>query len=176
MIAPASFGGGAGVPFSDHEVRMICSTRRALERKTRMNSSMLEFASLSLAPVMDRPASMIADALRDSDFCKDFNQVLLPSRVAVVDAKPFAVNTAGYPVSSNLTWNACIDGTVTLEMIKANPDKSEDGNPRDCSWYHTGAIWKHPDLGVYFTWSREMKQIQLPQGYVLKQDVVVVQK
>ncbi len=73
----------------------------------------------------------------------------------------------GIPLSRNPSWNACIRGEVTLDVIRNNPDRDEDGRPQDCASYSTDDVWRHPDLGIHFVFRRSPLKIELPARYVL---------
>lgn len=171
-IAPPAFGGRNSVRFSDSEESLICSMKKSMPKQT--TGAMLRWTAEYLAPMMHRDADMIEDALRDRTFCKGEVVSAAPEKIA--QAEPFYVNAAGYPVSSNSTWNVCVTGVVTLADIRANPDKDEDGNARDCSYYHTSGLWRHPDTGAYFTWDRKTKTLEVPEGYVLVKEQTVAVK
>lgn len=166
--APGAFGGSSDTTLTDAETAMICSMRRSMPKA--FTIAMRNWVAQYLAPIMNRDAEVIADALRDSSLCAT-EEAAAPVRVASLQS--FPVDIAGYPVSSNSTWNACVRGSVTLEILRSNPDKNEDGLARGCAWYHTGSIWKHPDLNVYFGWNRKEKEVTLPAGYAIKQDAAV---
>jgi hypothetical protein len=143
--------------------------RKALPAKT--SSSMLEWIAEQLATQMNRDADMILEALKDESLCQT-------SQIEAKVSKPvaFDVSAAGYPVSSNNTWNKCISGKVTLADLRSNTDKNEDGLSRDCSDYHTGSLWYHPDLKIYFSFDRKKKTVNLPTGYVVQKDQSVTLK
>lgn len=171
-IAPPAFGGRNSVPFFESEEDLICSMKKSMPKQT--TGAMLHWTAQYLAPLMHRDADMIEDALRDRRFCKGEEVSAAPVQVA--QAQPFYVNLAGYPVSSNPTWNICVMGAVTLADIRANPDKDKDGNARDCSYYHTNGLWRHPDSGAYFTWDKKTKNLEIPAGYVLVKEQIVAAK
>lgn len=165
-IAPGAFGGSADVPLSDAEIETICSVKQALP--SYMNSTMRQAFADYLGQLINRDGDVVMAALENDDLCpQPVARGFTPSVAAELS---FPVNAAGYPVSSNATWNACVTGRVTLEQIRANTDTDEDGLPRDCGSYHTANVWRHPDLGIYFQWNRKTKQITLPEGYVLEKD------
>ncbi len=168
-IAPGAFGGSAATPLTDGEIDTICSIRKALPTQT--SSSMLEWIAEQLATDMNRDVDLIIEALKDSSLCQPAAQ-----QAKVSQSIAFNVNSAGFPVSSNQTWNKCISGKVTLADIRANPDKNEDGLARDCSDYHTGGLWYHPDLKVYFNFDRKKKTVELPKGYVVQKEQSVTLK
>lgn len=167
-VAPGAFGGGPTVPWTPIEIDMICSMRRAMP--VSFNLSLIEATAKMMAPVMNRDEETVLEALRDSSLCPQEVSAAAP----VTERIPFEVSAAGYPLSSNPTWNACVAGRVSPDVIRNNPDKDEDGLSRDCSFYHTGNLWKHPDhLMMYFQWDRKTKHISLPEGYVIRQEQVV---
>jgi hypothetical protein len=166
-VAPGSYGGGPEVPFSTSEVKLICSMRRGMPTYT--NKTIIQWVAAYLAPIMNRDADAIAAALRDPTFCG--KKQTASNTVAIAQGATFPVDIAGYPVSSNATWNACVRGTVTLDLLRSNTDKDKDGVPRDCASYHTGSIWRQPDMNLYFGWNRSDKTIQLPSGYIIQQDI-----
>ncbi len=165
-VAPGSFGGSSDVPLTEDELRMICSTKKALPKN--VSSGLLGTIAKSLADVMDRDIDFVMEQLNDETLCGS-TQAKAGSNVSTADV-PFRISEAGYPVSKNSTWNACITGKVKPWDIRNNLDRDEDGLPRDCSYYHTGSLWKHPDLMIYFTWNKKTKAVTLPDGYVVKQE------
>ncbi|MFH0769875.1 MAG: hypothetical protein V1926_00695, partial [Candidatus Peregrinibacteria bacterium] len=73
---------------------------------------------------------------------------------------PFPVDTHGVPVSSSTVWNACIRQQVMLD---------DNGNPYNCSRYHTDHRWAHPDLIVEFTYDTELDPaLVLPPPYFVE--------
>jgi hypothetical protein len=77
---------------------------------------------------------------------------------------PFPVNAKHQPFSmTDPVWTACVQGRQTLDSI---------GIPFNCSRYHDGSVWEHPDLLVSFTWNQNHDPpiFTLPEGY----QVVVV--
>jgi hypothetical protein len=169
-IAPGAFGGSSSdIPLTDDEIDVICSMHKALPQK--INSSTLEWFAGYLAGLMNRDADQVLAALKDTALCQTSTVEVRSSESPV----SFDVDAKGFPVSSNATWNKCINGTVKLADIRANEDKDEDGKPRDCSDYHTSAIWYHPDLKIYFTFDKKKKTISLPEGYVLQKQEAVSQ-
>lgn len=149
---------------------MICRIRKALEEDT--TSTVRTWVAEQLAMKMPHSVEAIAEELKTGSICP----------LDIVRTKPqpkpiaFRVDALGFPVSSNDTWNKCIRGTATLEDIRNNPDRDDDGYGNSCSRYHTQDVWRHPDLSTYFTWKRDQAMLLLPAGYALKQDVVLTQK
>ena len=138
--------------------------------------SIVEWTASYLANLLNRDTDMIFDALTDPAFCPR-PLVQKHALIAHQPLTPFHVNSEGYPVSSNPTWNACITGRVTLEDIRNNPDKDRKGVSRDCGYYRSEKSWRHPDLQIYFTWDRETKEIGLPEGYeIVAEKQLVTQK
>jgi len=75
-----------------------------------------------------------------------------------IEIREFPVDQLGYPLSESEIWNGCIRQQVPLD---------EDGKPYNCSRYHDGNKWVHPDLGVEFEWDSEAgKKLKLPEGWV----------
>lgn len=165
-IAPGAFGGPGEEEFTDEEADMICRMRKAMPED--VTDAVLEWVAQELARKMPHSVEAIVAELEDGGVC--------PQAVTAGPrgAKPvaFHLDAQGYPVSSNDTWNKCIRGTATLQDIRNNPDRDEDGYGVSCSRYHTSTTWRHPDLGVYFTWKKGSKAVGLPAGYALKQDAV----
>jgi|GEM_PF-2671681 len=79
----------------------------------------------------------------------------------------FAVDSDGYPVSSDMIWNACIRN---LQVFIDGEDK-----PVNCRRYHKGHTWEHPDTLMSFNWSdrRGAREIVLRErGYVVATQIV----
>lgn len=132
-----------------------------------------EWAAVQLSTRMPHSVQAIIDALRDGGLCPE------PVAKVVKDPKPVGVrvDANGFPVSSNDTWNKCVAGTATLEDIRNNPHRDEDGFGYSCGRYHTQDVWSHPDHpGLYFTWKRAAKSVLLPAGFALKRDTTLTQK
>ncbi len=170
-IPPGGFGGPGEEEFTAAETELICKIRKAIPDDVR-TSAVLEWVADELASKMPHSAEAILAELESGSICPE------PVAKKVVGQKPvaFHVDVSGYPVSSNDTWNKCIRGTATLEDIRNNPDRDEDGFGYSCSRYHTSTTWRHPDLGVYFTWKKLTKGVTLPAGYALKKDTALTQK
>lgn len=166
-IAPGAFGGGPNVPYSTQEIDVICSMQKALPNSA--TNGLIEWLAEYLASVMNRNADQLFTALKDPSLCP----TVVEQAKAPVAPIALKVNAAGYPVSSNDTWNKCITGRVTLLDIRNNPDKDNHGLARDCSDYHTGAVWYHPDLNLFFTFDRKNKITSVPQGYVVQKEQAV---
>lgn len=166
-IAPGAFGGGPNVPFSTTEVDVICAMQDALPPNA--TNGLIEWLAEYLASIMDRDAGQVLAALKDPTLCPE------PVQEAVLPAAPvaFKVNAAGYPVSSNPTWNKCIAGKASLLDIRNNPDKDNHGLARDCSDYHTSNVWYHPDLHLFFTFDKKNKATTVPQGYLVQKEQAV---
>ncbi|HVW67314.1 MAG TPA: LamG domain-containing protein, partial [Candidatus Peribacteraceae bacterium] len=161
-IAPGGFGGANTFTGAEHD--LICSTKKALPLKS--TEAVVEWAAGVLATEMGKSQDAILSALKDSNFCPQPTQ----RTAAAVQPIAFHVNAAGYPVSSNPTWNACIQGNVTLQDIRNNPDKDSHGNGLDCASYHNDNLWRQPDLNMFFTWDPKTKTVTLPSGYVVVND------
>ncbi len=169
-IAPGAFGGASDVPFSSEETNVICAMQESLPDDA--GNGVIEWIAGYLATILNRDAEMLVDALKDSTLCvKEIPQAKAPAKPVA-----FNVNIHGFPVSSNETWNKCLTGKITLQDIRANTDKDEDGIARDCSDYHTANLWYHPDLKMYFTFDRKKKVVGVPKGYIVKKDEAVTQK
>lgn len=172
-VAPAAFGGSERTPFSADEVRVVCGMQLAISRtETKMVDAWM---SEVIATLLDRSPSMIFDALSDGTFCEGFLAARSPRIAQELATRevPFVVDSEGFPVSSNVTWNACIKGNATLSLIRNNDDRHEDGYGEDCSHYHTGNVWFHPDLHVQFIWDRSKVSLSVPQGYYVQRDIVL---
>jgi hypothetical protein len=79
----------------------------------------------------------------------------------------FAVDVDGFPVSSDMIWNACIRN---YQVFLDGQDK-----PINCRRYHEGHTWTHPDTFVTFDWSdrRGARKIAIRErGYVVATQVV----
>lgn len=129
---------------------------------------LVELIGAYMAELMGRDPAFIVEQLQDPFLCESLHAALRLVPQTVVKATiPFPVGMDGIPLSRNPSWNACIRGQVTLDVIRNNPDRDEDGKPRDCASYSTENIWRHPDLGMYFAFHRSPLKIELPLGYVL---------
>jgi hypothetical protein len=81
-----------------------------------------------------------------------------------VEGKPsgefiiFPLDARGVPLSSDMLWNLCMRNQTPL---------APDGQPYNCSRYHEGSEWRHPDLQMFFTWNQVMDPplLTLPDGY-----------
>jgi hypothetical protein len=163
-IAPAAFGGSAGSVLTESQRSLFCSMRKAIPAGS--DAAVWQWTASELAALTGLSPSYSETILKDPSLC--------PQPVAAVDARLaklaqitfFPVDDTG-PVSSNPLWNACIRGLpITLDMIKQNQDRDEDGKPRSCADYHTQESWYQPDLHVFFTWNGSVATLQLPEGYV----------
>jgi hypothetical protein len=166
-VAPGGFGGGPNTPFSSDEKKLICSLQKALPSDA--NAAMYAWSASVLATNLNRDEAKVLKALKDPTFCPSTLQSSVQQKVALAPIA-FPVSSAGYPVSSNATWNACITGKVTLQQIRNNPDKDSHGRALTCASYHTGSLWTQPDLHIFFTWNAKTKQITLPADYALVKD------
>jgi cysteine-rich repeat protein len=168
-VPPGGFGGPGEEEFTADETDVICRMRKALPEDA--SSTVRTWVSEQLAEKMPHSAEAIAEELKTGSICP--NDVVRTK----AQAKPvaFHVDSLGFPVSSNDTWNKCIRGTATLADIRNNPDRDDDGYGLSCSRYHTGSLWNHPDLDVYFSWKGK-NGVSLPAGYAVKQDATVTQK
>lgn len=169
-VPPGGFGGPGNEEFTEEEAALICALREAIPADA--NSAVYTWVAEELAEKMPHSVDAIAFELRNGGLCDQ------PEAAQTVHAKPvaFHVDVAGFPVSSNDTWNKCIRGTATLADIRANEDRDEDGFGYSCSRYHTANLWKHPDLGILFTFKKLTKAVNLPAGYALKQDATLTQR
>lgn len=167
-VPPGGYGGPGEETFTDEEGTVICRMREALPEN--VTKAVRMWVAEHLAGKMPHSIEAIYEELRTGSICP------LAVVRSTVEAKPvaFRVDAAGYPVSSNETWNKCVRGTATLEDIRNNPDRDQDGYGYSCSRYHTSSLWKHPDLGVLFMMNGK-KGITVPQGYAITQDVTVTQ-
>jgi hypothetical protein len=170
-VAPGAFGGASDVPLTETEIGVICSMQKSVPGG-KISKSLKEWMAEYLGPIMDRDSSVILDALNDPTLCPTVEALEVKDNTPIA----FKVNAAGYPVSRNATWNACIQGKMTMKIVQSNPDKDEDGIGRDCSFYRSGKSWVHPDLNIYFSWDAKKKTLTLPEGYVVKKDMTVTQK
>lgn len=166
--APAAFGGD-DAPLSDAEIGYVCSMQRALGPA---EPEVVGIVAGIMAQYMGRSADYLSELLGDSSLCAGVN-ASLKDRPAVATnvITLFPIDRKGFPVSSNETWNACLRGSVSLEQIRNNPDRNEYrragvSNPLTCGHYRTAGMWKHPDLGVHFTFDRATRRLVLPDGYV----------
>lgn len=169
-VPPGGFGGPGEEEFTEEETDVICRMRKALPED--VSSDVREWVANALSKKMPHSMEAIADELKTGSICP---QNLVRTKA---QAKPvaFHIDASGFPVSSNDTWNKCVRGTATLQDIRNNPDRDEDGYGVSCSRYHTADLWRHPDLGVYFTWKQQARDIGLPAGYALKQDLTLTQR
>jgi cytoskeletal protein CcmA (bactofilin family) len=81
------------------------------------------------------------------------------SGAVITSTIAFPVDANGVPVSAQPIWNACIRNIPTFDS---------EGQPFNCSRYHTDTTWEHPDLNINFIWNDGMTPayLDLPQGYV----------
>lgn len=179
-VPPGGFGGPGEEEFTEEEAALICKLRKAIiaiEEKQgiiKTTNVVYQQVAADIAKTMPHSMEAILAELTTGSICPQQEVSTAPKA-----AKPiaFRVDAAGYPVSSNETWNKCIRGTVTLADIRNNPDRDEDGFGYGCGRYHTGPVWSHPDhAGVYFTWKSLTKSVTLPSGYAVKKDAVLTQK
>ncbi len=166
-FAGGSYGGPGEEIFTNEESDRICSIYRAI--LTDDAEEVFPWIAEQLANRMPHSPEAILDALEDQDGLCPESEVAVQKTYEPVS---FRLDAAGYPVSSNDTWNKCIRGTATLQDIRSNTDTNDEGVPYSCSHYHTQTAWKHPDLGIIFTW-KGPEDIALPPGYALRQDADV---
>jgi hypothetical protein len=160
-IPPPAFGGGEEAATSEQR-SMICAMRKALVRERHSGDAWV-WTTERLAGKTGLSYDAVSVLLHDDGVCP---QILAQSMQKTFIPSMFPVTETG-PVSSNEFWNACIRGEqMTLEDIRSNPDRNEDGLPRTCASYHTQDSWYHPDLRVHFTWDPETGRLALPEGYV----------
>jgi hypothetical protein len=163
-LPSGAFGGSDETPLTDDETRYVCAMRRALPEGGA--EALHDSVAGVMADYMGRDAAFVSDRLADDALCAPITTSLLPLRpVKQVAMKTFPLDNQGYPVSSNGTWNKCIRGHASLEDIRNNPDRDEDGLGNDCGRYHTADLWRHPDLNVEFRFDRATKSLVLPEGY-----------
>lgn len=166
--APPAFGGD-DAPLSTQELSYICSMQRAIGSSA--SDEVTSIVADIMSQFMGRPADFLAEQLSDPVLCAGITMSLRSkTNVAAITLTPFPVDREGNPVSSNATWNSCILGYVTLEEIRANPDRNEYrragvSNPLTCGHYVTKGVWKHPDLDMHFSFDRATKLLTLPEGY-----------
>ena len=165
-LPPGAFGAGPEVPLAPEELTFICSMQRSLPPIP--PPGLVEIIGAYMAGLMGRDPAFIVEQLQDPFLCESINISLrlVPQTVAKANI-PFPVGMDGIPLSRNPSWNACIRGHVTLDVIRNNPDRDEDGRPQDCASYSTEDVWRHPDLGIHFVFHRSPLKIELPSGYVL---------
>lgn len=161
-FAPPAFGGSDDA-LAPAQRALVCSMRTRLLKQESASEGLWDWTADEIARLTGLSADAAAGLLRDESVCPREN---------VAAAKPalnvtfFPVSHDG-PVSGNAFWNACVRGEhVTLEQVRTNPDRDEDGLPRTCGSYHTGNSWYHPELNIHFTWDRATGYLQLPEGYV----------
>lgn len=160
-VPPPAFGGDALPGITDDQRGMICAMQRMLNREPHSGDAWI-WTTGQLSAQTGLAADAIAAVLHDPAACA----VKVAVQEKVAPPSVFPVSTDG-PVSSNPFWNACVRGeTMTLEQIRANPDRNEDGLPRSCASYHTQDSWFHPDLRVHFRWDPDTGRLALPQGYI----------
>lgn len=169
-IPAGAFGGSSVLRLTEEQKDLLCSMQRSLPENA--SDGVIQWMADYLAPLLHGDVDMILDALQDGDLCDLHAQAVIDTdhnRESI----PFIVNAAGFPVSTNPTWNACITGQATLAELRANPDKDEDGFARDCSDYHTKNSWYHPDLHLFFTFDRKFRVVTVPSGYVVQREQAV---
>ncbi len=176
-IAPGKIV-GADVFITWDEQRYICSIQRALP--TTITASMLQSIAKALTPHMSRSQEWILTQLKDPSLCTVIGSRLQTDTkkpVKEVAPKTFLVAKDGMPYSRiNPTWNKCIRGTATLEDIRKNPDR-QNNLGRGCAYYHTNTSWYHPDLAMYFMYSRRATSgnmyLEVPEGYTVVTDETI---
>ncbi len=175
-IAPGGFGGG-NAPLTNDQLAYVCSLQRALSHQN-IFSGLLANLSLTANPNLNLTSQQLSKLLKDTKLCEKVNAAFLPARTIVAQQTEtlFPLSLDGSPLSKNTTWNACIRGRATLQDIRSNTDRDEDGVPRSCASYHTGNSWYHPDLHVYFTFDSKTKKVTLPEGYAFAPSTVVAGK
>ena len=68
-----------------------------------------------------------------------------------------AVDSDGYPVSTDMVWNACIRN---FEVYLPGESK-----PVNCRRYHNGNMWENPDTFLSFKWSPRLAKSIDVRGY-----------
>lgn len=160
-FAPPAFGGFNNA-LTPSQRSLICSMRTRLLAGEN-DDGVWDWTALEIARLSGLSPETAGDWLRNEAVCPSEDVAAAESTIEVT---LFPVSHDG-PVSGNALWNACVRGErITLEQVRANPDRDEDGLPRTCGSYHTGSSWYHPDLSIFFTWDRETGSLRLPDGYV----------
>lgn len=162
-VAPGAYGGGSDVPLTKGERKLLCTMKNSIpdEEVQQVNS----WLSSLLGSLLRRDDALVNNAL-ESAACEKALSGRSTYKVVTIASEPFPVDEAGVPVSSNTLWNDCIRGhEVTLQELRANPEKDGNGVPLTCGDYHTQDDWIHPDLHVHFIWDRLNGRFSLPDGY-----------
>lgn len=168
-VAPGGFGGRTNL--STKDVSIICKLKKTIPVITDQDvlDALLEQLSTMLSVVLRKSEVSILEALKDPELCPK------PEARATnltAEAKPFPVDENGIPVTSNDTYYKCLTNTFTRQDVLNNPDtEGREKSPKSCSEYHTGAVWLHPTLNVYFNWKWNAKTgkgtVTPPDGYKL---------
>lgn len=170
-VAPGGFGGASDLPYTIEEKNLICTMKRAIPTDAKL--AIWEWVASTLSEQINHSADDILESLKDSTFC-DYQATAKTKVAAAAKPLPFLVSAAGFPLSDNPTWNACVTGKVTLQDIRNNPDKDKHGRGLSCATYHTGNMWTHPDLKIFFTWNSKTKKITLPEGFAIEKQEVTL--
>ena len=174
--APGAFGGTINTPLSTNEIEYICSVQRGMKKNSK--PGLQSYVAQQMANMMGRDEDFIEEKLTNTSFCESTNMSIRPKKRAVKEVVlEFPVDDEGYPISSNPVWNACVRNEgITLALIKSNTDRDDPrdgGTPKTCADYHTQSVWRHPDLNMYFSFMRPYKQIILPKGYAILNNIKV---
>ena len=188
-IAPFAFGGpgpgnGNGDLTNDQLVTM-CEVRKQIDML--MYFDLTEFMAENYAHMYDVTEELILDILENGTGCDvveaaqamqearelqaiaDAEAERYAAELAAIEArKPtpvdFAVDSEGYPVSTDMIWNACIRNYQVFI--------GDETKPLNCRRYHEGHTWEHPDTLVSFKWSdRFVKHISVKSHTVATYEV-----
>jgi cysteine-rich repeat protein len=165
-LPPGGFGGSDNIP--PEVLAYICSLQRALPDG--VGAGLIQVLAAEIADILGIDAGLAAELLTDEAACESINAAYLPPVEHETPTRKlaFVVDENGYPVSSDPIWNACITGRISLDLIKQYGQKDESGRYITCGDMHTGGIWKHPDLNISFSWSRQTRQLSIPTGYFVR--------
>jgi hypothetical protein len=163
-IPGASFGGGE-MALNAEQKSLFCSMRKTIPEGS--DPAVWQWTARELSSLTGLEESFAEAMLHDEAVCPRAVAVATDKRVELMAQLTLMPADATGPLSSNPVWNACVRGEhLSWSEIQANPDRDEEGRPFTCGHYHTQDSWYHPDLGIYFTWNRFTKQLELPEGYL----------
>ncbi len=184
-VAPSGFGGpgpGAGTgELTDEQMATLCTVREKINLLQFFD--IVGFMAENYARAFDVKEELIEDILENGHpACGAIDAARLEEeRLSEIDAKKaeqekiameiaareafrpkpinFAVGEDGYPVSSDMVWNACIRN---VQLFIDGQDR-----PVNCRRYHRGHSWEHPDTLISFDWSdRFVKRVGV-HGYTV---------
>lgn len=163
-VAPASFGGGE-ITLTPEQKNLFCSMQKAIPEGS--EPGVWIWTAQELSTLTGFEASFTEAMLHDDSMCPREEVAATDARMELFNQITLMPADDTGPLSNNPVWNACVRGEhLSWSEIQANADRDEEGRPFTCGHYHTQDSWYHPDLGIYFTWNRLTKQLELPEGYL----------